>query len=81
LPDGGENSRPDPTRADQLAPGDQWFEHHTLLTMIEGCPAPLSNQVRLRVRRADGVERMSGHRRAAAAKPNGVSSLQAGQEG
>jgi hypothetical protein len=29
-----------------------------LMTMIERCPAPLSNVVRLRVRRADGVEQL-----------------------
>src|SRR5215469_14612384 len=40
--------RPERTRADHLLPGDQWLEHGTLMTMIERCPAPLSNQVRLR---------------------------------
>ena len=50
--------RPERTRADHLLPGDQWLEHGTLMTMIERCPAPLSNQVRLRVRRADGVEQL-----------------------
>jgi hypothetical protein len=46
--------RDDLTRADQLAPGDQWIENRTWMTMIERCTAPLSNVVRLRVRRADG---------------------------
>ena len=47
--------RPDLTRADQLLPGDEWRENGRWVTMIERCPAPLSNQVRLRVRRSDGV--------------------------
>ena len=50
--------RPDLTRADHLLPGDQWLENRTRMTMIERCPAPLSNQVRLRVRRGDGVEQL-----------------------
>ena len=50
--------RPDLTRADHLLPGDQWLENRTRMTMIERCPAPLSNQVRLRVRRADGIEQL-----------------------
>ena len=54
----GSTPRPDRTRADHLLPGDQWLEHGTLMTMIERCPAPLSNQVRLRVRREDGVEQL-----------------------
>jgi len=48
--------RSDLTRADQLLPGDEWLENRTRITMIERRPAPLSNQVRLRVRRDDGVE-------------------------
>lgn len=52
-------SRDDLKRADQLAPGDQWIENNrALMTMIERCPAPPSNVVRLRVRRADGVGQM-----------------------
>ena len=45
----------DLTRADQLQPGDEWLEHSRWVTMIERCPAALPNQVRLRVRRSDGV--------------------------
>jgi len=41
-----------------LLPGDPWIENRTRMTMIERCPAPLSNQVRLRVRRADGIEQL-----------------------
>jgi hypothetical protein len=51
-------ARDDLTRADQLAPGDQWIENRTWMTMIERCTAPLSNVVRLRVRRADGGEQL-----------------------
>ena len=48
---------PDLTRADQLQPGDEWREHRKWVTMTKRCPAPLlPNQVRLRVRRSDGLE-------------------------
>ena len=52
--------REDLKRADQLAPGDQWMEgtRRTQMTMIERRPSPLSNVVRLKVRRADGVEQV-----------------------
>ena len=52
--------REDLKRADQLAPGDQWIEGtlRTRLTLIERRPSPLSNVVRLKVRRADGVEQL-----------------------
>ena len=52
--------REDLKRADQLAPGDQWMEgtRRTQMTMIERRPSPLSNVVRLNVRRADGVEQV-----------------------
>ena len=50
--------REDLKRADQPAPGDRWLENRTRVTMTERCPAPLSKQVRLRVRRADGGEQM-----------------------
>ena len=52
--------REDLKRADQLAPGDQWMEgtRRTQMTMIERHPSPLSNVVRLKVRRADGVEQV-----------------------
>jgi hypothetical protein len=38
-----------------LPPGDEWRENRTWPMMIERCPAPLPKQVRLRVRRSDGV--------------------------
>ena len=52
--------REDLKRADRLAPGDQWIEgtRRTQMTMIERRPSPLSNVVRLKVRRADGVEQV-----------------------
>jgi len=34
------------------------MENRTRMTLIERCPAPVSNQVRLTVRRADGVEQL-----------------------
>jgi hypothetical protein len=46
---------PDLTLADQLLPCDEWIENRTRMTMIERCPAPLSNQVRLRVRALSGA--------------------------
>jgi hypothetical protein len=39
-------------------PGDQWIANRTRMTMIERCTAPLSNVVRLGVRRADGGEQL-----------------------
>ena len=50
--------REDLKRADQPAPGDQWLENRTRRTTTDRCPAPLSNQARLRARRVDGGEQM-----------------------
>jgi hypothetical protein len=47
--------RSDLTRADQLLPGDEWLENRRRVQMIERCPAPLPNQVRLRVRWSNGL--------------------------